>query len=101
MFVVRARHIKGLLDAPICCIEDNTEPRYLMSAPSGQDFRQQYYPPASTRFSARGHLLPAVGVGEKSRYTLDKSHVHYYTNNDSIFSWGKKFAQLKNSDFRE
>ena len=36
-----------------------------MSAPSGQDFRQQYYPPGSTRFSARGVLLPAVGVGEK------------------------------------
>lgn len=63
-YVVRVRHIKGLLDVPICYIEDNTEQRYLMSAPSGQDLGPGYYPPGSTRFSARGDLPPAVGVGE-------------------------------------
>ena len=61
--------MKGLNDAPICYIEDNTEPRYLLSPPSGQDFsRRQYHPPGSTRFSARGNVPPAVGVGEYKLY---------------------------------
>ena len=64
MYVARVRHINGLFDDPICYIEDNTEKRNLMSAPSGQDLGPRYYPPGSTRFSARGDLPPAVGVGE-------------------------------------
>lgn len=32
----RVRHMKGLLDVPICCVEDNTERRLLFSPPSGE-----------------------------------------------------------------
>ena len=32
----RVRHMKGLLDVPICCVEDNTDRRLLFSPPSGE-----------------------------------------------------------------
>ena len=73
MYAVRVRHIKGLCaDVPICYIEDNAEQRDLMSAPSGQDLGSGYYPTGSTRFSARGDRLPAVGIGE---YTVEPNQI--------------------------
>lgn len=58
--------MKGLLDIPICCVEDYAEPRYLLSPPTGQDFGQIYVPlKGNTRYSANINKgIPAVGVGE-------------------------------------
>ena len=62
--IVRVRHMKGLLDAPICCVEDQVEPRYLLSPPTGQDFGTPFRPKGSTRYSANVNKgIPAVGVG--------------------------------------
>lgn len=61
---VRVRHIKGLLDAPICCVEDSTPQRILWSPPSGQEFGPPFVPRGSTRYSAnRTKSVPAVGIG--------------------------------------
>lgn len=61
---VRVRHIKGLLDVPICCVEDNAPQRILWSPPSGQDFGPKYVPRGSTRYSAnRTKSVPAIGIG--------------------------------------
>lgn len=38
----RVRHMKGLLDVPICCVEDNTERRLLFSPPSGEGALKLY-----------------------------------------------------------
>lgn len=62
-FIVRVRHMKGLLDVPICMVEDNLERRILWSAPSGDNFHVQYKPPGCTRYSANARE-PAVGIGE-------------------------------------
>lgn len=61
----RVFHMKGLLDVPICCVEDSTEPRCLLSPPTGQDLWQQAgaSPRGNTRYSANINKgLPAVGV---------------------------------------
>ena len=61
----RVRHIKGLLDLPICMVEDNVERRYLWSPPSGEDYSCYYRPRGSTRYgSNRDKHLPAVGIGK-------------------------------------
>ena len=57
--------MKGLLDIPICVVEDNIERRILWSAPSGQDFSVHYRPPGSGRYSANlSKQLPAIGIGK-------------------------------------
>ena len=56
--------MKGLLDSQICSVEDQVEPRYLLSPPTGQDFGAAFRPQGSTRYSANiNKQLPAVGVG--------------------------------------
>ena len=62
--LVRVRHIKGLLDLPICMVEDNVERRFLWSPPSGEDYAGFERPRGSTRYgSNRDKHLPAVGIG--------------------------------------
>ena len=61
--------MKGLNDIPICYVEDHMHQRFLLSAPSGQDLGPGYRPPGSTRYSARGKLQSAVGIG-KSNITV-------------------------------
>ena len=56
--------MKGLNDIPICYVEDHMHQRFLLSAPSGQDLGPGYRPPGSTRYSARGKLQSAVGIGK-------------------------------------
>ena len=51
--------MKGLLDVPICCVEDQGRPRYLLS-PSVQEVGPVFRPKGSTRYSANTHQ----GVGE-------------------------------------
>ena len=63
--VVRVRHMKGLLDIPICSVEDQVEARYLLSPPTGQEFGLPFRPKGSTRYSANVNKeFPAVGVGK-------------------------------------
>lgn len=60
---VRVRHMKGILDSPICMVEDNIERRILWSAPSGENFSTSFRPPGSTRYSAnRSKHLASVGI---------------------------------------
>ena len=62
--VVRVRHMKGLLDIPICVVEDNIERRILWSAPTGEDFSIHYRPQGHGRYSANiNKHIPAVGIG--------------------------------------
>lgn len=62
----RVCHMKGLLDAPICCVEDFTEPRYLLSPPTGLEYESVFLPKGSTRYSANTNKgVPAIGVGKK------------------------------------
>ena len=58
--------MKGLLDVPICCVEDFTEPRYLLSPPTGQQLESVFPPPkGNTRYSANIQKgVPAVGIGK-------------------------------------
>lgn len=61
---VRVRHMKGLLDIPICVVEDNIERRILWSAPTGEDFSIHYRPPGHGRYSANiNKHIPAIGIG--------------------------------------
>ena len=57
--------MKGLNDIPICYVEDQSQYRMLVSAPSGQDLGPGYRPPGNSRFSANHHGkgLSAVGIG--------------------------------------
>lgn len=61
---VRVYHMKGLLDAPICRVEDFIEPRYLLSAPTGQDLEGPGFTPrGNTRYSANINKgVAAIGV---------------------------------------
>ena len=67
--------MKGLLDVPICSVEDQAAPRYLLSPPSGQDFRQGgFMPKGNTRYSANiSKMIPAIGVGEFAGYHYESS----------------------------
>ncbi len=57
--------MKGLLDVPVCRVEDNTERRYLLSPPTGQDFGRGYIPQGNTRYSSNINKgIPAIGVGK-------------------------------------
>lgn len=61
----RVRHMKGLLDVPICVVEDNYERRLVFSAPTGEDYSTHYRPPGNTRYSAnKNKHIPAIGIGE-------------------------------------
>lgn len=63
--------MKGLLDAPICIVEDNYERRLLYSAPTNEDYSIHYRPSGSTRYSANGNKqTPAIGIGEVAIYTI-------------------------------
>lgn len=64
---VRVKHLKGLLDNPVCMVEDNLERRLLWSAPSGdQIMAAAYRPQGNTRYSAnRTKHIPAVGIGKR------------------------------------
>lgn len=56
--------MKGLLDVPICIVEDNYERRLLYSAPTGQDYSIHYKPSGNTRYGAnRDKCIPAIGIG--------------------------------------
>ena len=56
--------MKGLLDVPICYVEDNME-RSLPSPTSGTDFGPPFRPQGSTRYAANKLKgAPAVGVGQ-------------------------------------
>ena len=62
---VRVRHMKGLLDVPICCVEDNMDQRILWSPPSGQDLSSVYFPRGNSRYGANSlKQFPAIGIGE-------------------------------------
>lgn len=72
ILLVRVSHMKGLLDVPVCRVEDNTERRYLLSPPTGQDFSgYEYVPQGSTRYSANINKgIAAIGVGKELTFPL-------------------------------
>eukprot|EP00731_Ephydatia_muelleri_P032420 Em0023g927a len=69
----RVFHIKGLLDSPICCVEDNVSPRMLLSPPSEGLRGEPYRPPGNTRYSANKlKSTPAVGIVPVTRAWRDE-----------------------------
>ena len=74
------RHIKGLLDLPICMVEDNVERRFLWSPPSGEDYGGFERPRGSTRYgSNRDKHLPAVGIGTSpNRVHVNIIYIYIY-----------------------
>ena len=77
-FQGRVRLMKGLVDSPICYVEDNTERQRPPSAPSGRDFGQGFRPPGSTRYGSNTDKdVAAVGVGMTKQY--DQEYQYNYS----------------------
>lgn len=75
----RVTHIKGLLDAPICCVQDGVYDghRLLLSEPmiDPRLLETGMKPKGATRYSAnKDKLIPAVGIGEFVYSGVDGCH---------------------------
>lgn len=89
--------MKGLLDIPICCVEDSATKRWLVSPPSGQDHGSPYRPPGSTRYSGNKMKgIAAVGVGRYHYYTMFMSMAYLSRSNEDVHA---KLARISYSHY--
>ena len=92
--------MKGLLDIPICVVEDNIERRILWSAPTGDNFSIHYRPSGHGRYSANiNKHLPAIGIGEIKIFLLTSnefylSYTQYQSHIPGGMSWNGRLKML-------